>query len=141
MKKTRIIILTVVFAAMIAALGCLTVVFTMGSIQRDVVMLSYLEPYETEAADYLRQNQEFTALYGTDVTLNGRNITCSYTDPKKYTALSLNPQIPASAEEFEAEAESLTVSFNLPDLRVVNVNFAKTPEGGLEITGWEYEEE
>ena len=141
MKKSGIIILVVAFVALIVALGCLTVFFTVGSLKRDAIMWSYLEPYETEAVDYLRQNQEFTALYGESVTLDGRNITCSYTDPKKYTALSLNPRIPASAEEFEAEAESLVVSFRLPDLRVVNVNFAKIPEGGLEITGWEYEEE
>ena len=55
--------------------------------------------------------------------------------------MSLNPQIPASAEEFEAEVEMMIFSFNLPDLRVVNVNFAKNPDGELELTGWEFEEE
>ena len=74
-------------------------------------------------------------------TLEGRNIRYRFTDPKKYTAISFNPQIPASAEEFAAELESLTVSFELPDLRVVTVTFARTPDGATELTGWEFTEE
>ena len=104
-------------------------------------MWSYLEPYEAEAIEFLRQNQEFIALYGEDVTLEGRSITYRFTDPKKHTSLSLNPQTPASAEEFEAELDCLTVSFNLPDLRVVCVNFDKSPDGILKLTGWEFAEE
>jgi hypothetical protein len=141
MKKSVVILLIVAAVAVTVSFGCLTMVFTLRSLERENTMWSYLEPYEAEAMDYLRQNQEFVALYGEDVTLEGRNIRYRFTDPKKYTSISLNPQIPASAEEFAAELESLTVSFELPDLRVVTVTFARTPDGTPELTGWEFTEE
>ncbi len=141
MKKSVVILLIVAAVAVTVSFGCLTMVFTLRGLERENTVWSYLEPYEAEAMDYLRQNKEFTVLYGEDVALDSQNITYRYTDPKKYSSLSLNPKIPASAEEFEAEVEMLAVSFNLPDLRVVNVNFAKNPDGELELTGWEFEEE
>lgn len=141
MKKSVVILLIVAAVAVTVSFGCLTMVFTLRSLERENTMWSYLEPYETKAVEFLRQNQEFVALYGEDVTLEGRNIRYRFTDPKKYTSISLNPQIPASAEEFAAELESLTVSFELPDLRVVTVTFARTPDGTPELTGWEFTEE
>ena len=141
MKKSVVIFLIVAAVAVTVSFVCLTMVFTLRGQEREDTIWSYLDPYKAEAIDYLRQDAEFTALYGEDVDLDGRNITYRYIDPKKYTSLSLNPKIPASAEEFEAEVESLVVSFNLPDLRVVKVNFAKAPDGTLELTGWEFEEE
>ena len=141
MKKSVVILLIVAAVAVTLSFGCLTMVFTIRGLERESAVWSYLEPYKVEAMNYLRQNKEFTAVYGEDVTLDGQNITYRYTDPKKYSSLSLNPQIPASAEEFAAELESLTFSFELPDLRVVIVNFAKTPDGTLELTGWEFTEE
>lgn len=137
MKRSVLILLIAVAVAVTVSFVGLTVAFTVRGLAREDTIWSYLEPYETEAVDYLRQNQDFTALYGEDVDLDSRSITYRYLDPKKYTSISLNPKIPASAEEFEAELEMLAVSFNLPDQRVVSVQFAKTPEGGLEITGWE----
>ena len=141
MKKSVVILLIVAAVAVTLSFGCLTMVFTIKGLERESAVWSYLEPYEVEAMDYLRQNKEFTAVYGEDVTLDSQNVTYRYTDPKKYSSLSLNPQIPASAEEFEAEVEMMIFSFNLPDRRVVNVNFAKNPDGELELTGWEFEEE
>ena len=141
MKKSLLIPLIALAVVVTVAFGALTMIITFRSFEREDIMWSYLEPYETAALDYLRQNKEFIALYGEDVIPDSRNISYGYTDPKKYTRISLNPQIPASAEEFEAELDHLMVSFELPDLSVVSVNFAKTPEGGLEITGWEIVDE
>jgi hypothetical protein len=141
MKKTWIISLIVVAVAVTLAFGVLTMTVVLKSFERENRMWTYLEPYETKAVEFLRQDQEFIALYGEDVTLEGRNIRYRFTDPKKYTGISFNPQIPASAEEFAAELDSLTVSFELPDLRVVTVTFARTPDGTTELTGWEFTEE
>ena len=141
MKKSVVILLIVAAVAVTASFVCLTMVFTLRGLEREDTIWSYLEPYETEAVDYLRQDAEFTALYGEDFDLDGRHVTYRYLDPKKYTSISLNPKIPASAEKFEEELEMLTVSFNLPDQRVVKVNFLKSSDGTLELTGWEFEEE
>ena len=141
MKKSVVLLLIVAAVIVTVALGFLTMTVVLKSYERDNVMGTYLEPYKAEAVEFLRQNQEFVALYGEDVTLEGRTIRYRFTDPKKYTSISFNPQIPASAEEFAAELESLTFSFELPDLRVVIVSFAKTPDGTLELTGWEFSEE
>jgi len=141
MKKRWLIPLIAGAVVVFVAFGVLTMTVVLKSYERDNVMGTYLEPYETKAVEFLRQDQEFTALYGEDVTLEGRNIRYRFTDPKKYTGISLNPQIPASAEEFAAELDSLTVSFELPDLRVVTVTFAGTPDGTPELTGWEFTEE
>ena len=141
MKKRWLIPLIAGAVVVFVAFGVLTMSVVLKSYERDNVMGTYVDPYETKAVEFLRQDQEFIALYGEDVTLEGRNIRYRFTDPKKYTGVSFNPQIPASAEEFAAELDSLTVSFELPDLRVVSVNFAKTPDGSLELTGWEFTEE
>ena len=141
MKKRWLIPLIAGAVVVFVAFGVLTMTVVLKSYERDNVMWTYVEPYETKAVEFLRQDKEFTTLYGEDVTLEGRNIRFRFTDPKKYTSISLNPQIPASAEEFAAELESLTVSFELPDLRVVTVTFAKTPDGTPELTGWEFTDE
>ena len=141
MKKSIVILLIVAAVAVTISFVGLTMVFTLRGLEREDTIWSYLEPYETEAVDYLRQDAEFTALYGEDFDLDGRHVTYRYLDPKKYTSISLNPKIPASAEKFEEELEMLTVSFNLPDQRVVKVNFLKSSDGTLELTGWEFEEE
>ena len=48
---------------------------------------------------------------------------------------------PATAEEFEAELDYLTVSVRFSGVNTVNVRFEKTPDGSLEITGWETADE
>ena len=58
-------------------------------------------------------------------------------EPKKYSRLSLCPKAPATAEDFEAELAYLTVSVRFSGVNTVNVRFEKTPDGSLEITGWE----
>ncbi len=140
-KKPLVIVLIVVGALLLIAFAALTVVYTLKDLARQEIMWGYLESYETEAIEYLRANRDFTRAYGDDVTLQSRSMSYSYIDPKKYTGFSLNRRIPASAEEFEKELASLTVSFDLPDLRTLNVRFEKIPEGGVEIVGWEYADE
>ena len=44
---------------------------------------------------------------------------------------------PATAEEFEAELAYLTIEVRFSAIHSVNVRFEKTPDGSLEITGWE----
>lgn len=47
----------------------------------------------------------------------------------------------ATAEDFAAELSYLTVSIRFSGTHAVNVRFEKTPEGGLELTGWENADE
>ncbi len=140
-KKPLVIGLIIVGALLLTAFAVLSVTYTLKALARGEVMDSYLKPYEDEAVEYLRTNEAFTELYGDGVTLQSNSMTYSYIDPKKYTSLSLNPQIPASAEEFEKELAYLSVSFDLPDRRTLNVRFEKTPAGGVEIVGWAYADE
>ena len=105
------------------------------------ILGTYLEPYEQKAIDFLQENEEFLTIYGSDCVLDGSSFSFSYVDPKKYSGFSLTPKMPATAEEFEKEIKELQVNFFLPDNRACAVLFAKTPEGDLEITGWEYTDE
>ena len=105
----------------------------------------YLAPYEEEAIAYLLADEEFLGAYGADCTAEGAldasGFSFTYKEPEKYTSLSFSPKIPASAEEFAQEVTKILVSFYLPDGRAVSVRFDHTPEGTLEITGWEYSDE
>ena len=101
----------------------------------------YLAPYEEKASAYLLSDEEFLDTYGTDCALDTAGFSFSYKDPKKYSGIALSPKIPASAEEFAKEVESLAVKYYLPDNRSCTVLFGQTPEGVLEITGWEYADE
>lgn len=101
----------------------------------------YLAPYEAQATEYLRSDEEFLDAYGADCELDTAGFSFTYKDPKKYSGISLSPKIPATAEEFAREVEELSVNYYLPDDRSCAVRFDQTPEGGLEITGWEYTDE
>ena len=105
------------------------------------ILGTYLEPYEQEAIVFLREDEDFQKLYGSDCELDGSSVSFSYVDPKKYSGFSLSPRIPAGAEEFEKEVKEISVNFYLPDSRACTVRFEKTPEGELEITGWAYTDE
>ena len=105
------------------------------------ILGTYLEPYEQEAIAFLQADEDFQALYGSDCELDGSSFSFSYLDPKKYSGISLSPKIPATAEEFQQDVKEIQVNFYLPDDRSCGVLFAKTPEGGLEITGWEFTDE
>lgn len=105
------------------------------------ILGTYLEPYEQEAIAFLRENEKFVTLYGSDCDLDGSSFSFSYEDPKKYAGISLSPKIPATAEEFEKDVKEIEVRFYLPDSRSCAVRFEKTPEGDLEITTWEYTDE
>ena len=61
----------------------------------------------------------------------------SYLDSAKIARPPFGLGCPATAEEFEAELAYLTVSVRFSGIHSVKVLFEKTPEGGLEITGWE----
>jgi hypothetical protein len=120
---------------------CTVLLLTACGAGNQQILGTYLEPYEQEAIVFLQGNEKFVELYGSDCTLDGSSFSFSYLDPQKYTGISLSPKIPATAEEFKQEIRDLQVNFYLPDNRTCAVRFEKTPEGILEITGWEYTDE
>ncbi len=125
------------------ALGCICLVLLLASCSagNSQVLGEYLAPYEEQSVAFLLADKGFVAVYGEDCELDATGFSYTYTDPKKYTGLSLSPKIPATAEEFNQEVEEIQVNFILPDDRACSVLFQKTPEGGLEITGWAYTDE
>lgn len=120
---------------------CTVLLLTACGAGNQQILGTYLEPYEEEAIAFLREEKEFVILYGGDCELDGSSFSFTYLDPQKYTGFSLSPKIPATAEEFAREIRNLQVNFYLPDNRTCSVYFEKTPEGGLEITGWAYTDE
>ena len=120
---------------------CTVLLLTACGAGNQQILGTYLEPYEQEAIAFLREDKEFVTLYGGDCELDGSSFSFTYLDPQKYTGLSLSPKVPATAEEFQREIRDLQVNFYLPDNRACAVLFEKTPEGVLEITGWEYTDE
>ena len=135
-KKTRITLLIVAGAILLTALLAVWGMVMAHMLTRQRTEHEYLTPYSEKAIAYLTENQAFTEEYG-EVTLRVKSYTYSYLDPKKYTPLPFGPGCPATAEEFEAELAYLTVSVRFSGVNTVNVRFEKTPEGHLEITGWE----
>ena len=138
--KTRVILLAAAGVLLLAVLGGLAVTYTVKSLSYDRTVSEYLTPYGEKATAYLTENEAFAEAHG-DVSLHVDSYTYSYLDPQKYTRLSLMPELPATAEAFEAELSYLTVFFDLPDLRTVGVCFERNPEGSVEIVGWEYTDE
>lgn len=115
-------------------------VFAVNRTEQQAQIRVYLEDYEERAAAYLAQNESFTAAYGKDCTLHAYSWSYGFTDPSKYPTFAFKPTYPPTAEDFEAELDHLTVSFALPDGRGCTVSFNRSPEGGVEITGWSYED-
>ncbi len=101
----------------------------------------YLSPYAETAEEFLRSDEEFLTAYGSDCALDAAGFSFTYSDPKKYSGISLSPKIPATAEEFAKDVKEIEVRFYLPDSRSCAVIFEKNPDGDLEITGWEYTDE
>ena len=135
-KKTRKILLIALAALLLTALTAVCGSYAIHTVTYDITMDRYLSPYAEAAETYLAENQAFAEEYG-EVSLNVSSYSYGYLEPKKYSRLSLSPKAPATAEEFEAELAYLTVSVRISGVKSVNVLFEKTPEGGLEITGWE----
>ncbi|MBQ3507257.1 MAG: hypothetical protein IJA91_01800 [Clostridia bacterium] len=120
---------------------CLVLLLTSCSAGNSRTLGEYLSPYEAQAVEFLLADKGFVAVYGGDCVLDATGFSYTYTDPGKFTAISLSPKIPATAAEFAREVKEIQVNFNLPDDRACSVLFQKTPEGGLEITGWAYTDE
>lgn len=135
-KKTRITLLILAGAILLTALLAVWGVIMVNTLTRHRLMNSYLAPYSERATAYLAENEAFTEEYG-EVTLRVKSYTYSYLDPKKYTPLPFGPGCPATAEDFEAELAYLTIEVRFSGIHSVNVFFEKTPDGSLEITGWE----
>ena len=138
--KPRNILLIALGALLLTVLTVVGGNYAIKTAAQNRAMGEYLTPYGEEAVAYLAENDAFAAEYG-DVTLNVSNYSYGYLDPKKYTGVSLNPRIPATAEDFAAELAYLTVSVRFSGIHAVNVRFEPSPEGGLEITGWENADE
>ena len=135
-KKTRVTLLIVAGAILLTALLAVWGVIMVNTLTRHRLMNSYFTPYGEAAVAYLAGNEAFTAEYG-EVSLNATGYTYNYLDPYKYSPLPFKPGYPPTAEDFETELAYLTVSVRFSGVKSVNVLFEKTPEGGLEITGWE----
>ena len=135
-KKTRITLLIVAGAILLTALLAVWGMVMAHMLTRQRTEHEYLTPYSEKAIAYLTENQAFTEEYG-EVTLRIKSYTYSYLDPKKYTPLPFGPGCPTTAEDFEAELAYLTIEVRFSGIHSVNVFFEKTPEGHLEITGWE----
>ena len=134
--KARKIILIALAVLLLTALTVVCGSYVLHTVTYDITMDRYLSFYADAAEAYLAENQAFAEEYG-EVSLNVVSYSYGYLEPKKYSRLSLSPKAPATAEAFEAELAYLTVSVRFSGVKSVNVLFEKTPEGGLEITGWE----
>ncbi len=139
-KKTRITLLIVAGAILLTALLAVWGVIMVNTLTRHRLMNSYLAPYSEEAIAYLTENETFVEEYG-DVTLRVKSYTYSYLDSAKHARPPFGLGCPATAEEFEAELAYLTIEVRFSVVNTVNVFFEKTPEGSLEITGWESDDE
>ena len=135
-KKTRITLLIVAGSILLTALLAVWGVIMVNTLTRHRLMNSYLAPYNERATAYLAENEAFTETYG-EVTLHVKSYTYSYLDSAKHTRPPFGLGCPATAEEFEAELAYLTIEVRFSVIHSVNVRFEKTPEGSLEITGWE----
>ncbi len=135
-KKTRITLLIVVGAILLTALLVVWGMVMVKTVVRLRTTNGYLTPYGERAVVYLSENEAFAEEYG-KATLHVKSYTYSYLDPKKYTPLPFGPQYPPTAEDFEAELAYLTVEVRFSGIHSVDVLFEKTPEGRLEVTGWE----
>ena len=135
-KKTRKILLIALAALLLTALTAVCGSYAIHTVTYDIAMDRYLSSYAEAAEAYLTENQAFAEEYG-EVSLDVSSYSYGYLEPKKYSRLSLCPKAPATAEEFEAELAYLTVSVRFSGVNTVNVRFEKTPDGSLEITGWE----
>ena len=135
-KKSRKIILIALAALLLTALTAVCGSYAIHTVTYDMAMDRYLSPYAEAAETYLAENQAFTEKYG-EVSLDVSSYSYGYLEPKKYSRLSLCPKAPATAEEFEADLAHLTIEVRFSAIHSVNVLFEKTPEGHLEITGWE----
>ena len=138
--KARKIILIALAALLLTAMTAVCGSYAIHTVTYDRAMNSYLSFYADAAETYLAENQAFAEEYG-EVSINVVSYSYGYLEPKKYSRLSLSPEAPATAEAFEAELAYLTVSVRFSGIHSVNVLFEKTPEGGLEITGWEKADE
>ena len=138
--KARKIILIALAVLLLTAMTAVGSLFMVNTVTRLSVMDGYFTPYGEAAVAYLAENEAFTAEYG-EVSLNATGYTYNYLDPYKYSPLPFKPGYPPTAEAFEAELAYLTVSVRVSGVKSVNVLFEKTPEGGLEITGWEKADE
>lgn len=134
--KARKIILIALAALLLTAMTAVCGSYAIHTVTYDRAMNSYLSPYAEAAETYLAENQAFAEEYG-EVSLNVVSYSYGYLEPKKYSRLSLSPKAPATAEEFEAELAYLTIEVRFSGIHSVNVRFEKTPDGSLEITGWE----
>ena len=139
-NKIRRIALIALGALLLTALTAVCGSYAIHTVAFDSAMHSDLTPYGEAAEAYLHENEAFAEEYG-EVSLTVSSYSYGYLEPKKYTRLSLAPKAPATAEGFEAELAYLTVSVRFSGIHSVNVLFEKTPEGGLEITGWENTDE
>ncbi len=139
-NKTRKIILIALAALLLTALTVVCGSYAIHTVTYDIAMDRFLSPYAEEAETYLAENQAFTEKYG-EVSLDVSSYSYGYLEPKKYSRLSLCPKAPSTAEDFEAELSYLTVSIRFSGIHSVNVLFEKTPDGHLEITGWENADE
>ena len=134
--KARKIILIALAALLLTAMTAVCGSYAIHTVTYDRAMNSYLSPYAEAAETYLAENQAFAEEYG-EVSLNVVSYSYGYLEPKKYSRLSLSPKAPATAEEFEAELAYLTIEVRFSGIHSVTVRFEKTPDGSLEITGWE----
>ena len=128
-NKTRKIILIALAALLLTALTAVCGSYAIHTVTYDIAMDRYLSPYAEAAEEY------------GEVSLDVSSYSYGYLEPKKYSRLSLCPKAPATAEDFEAELAYLTVSVRISGVNAVNVLFEKTPDGHLEITGWENADE
>ena len=136
--KKQMILGILLLALVLVVCTVLYFVFAANRTEQQTAIRVYLEDYEERAAAYLLRDEDFTADYGEDCRLNAYSWSYGFTDPSKYPTFSFKPTYPSTAEEFEAELDHLTVSFDLPDGRACAVSFQKSPDGGVEITGWSY---
>lgn len=139
-KKTRTTLLIVAGAILLTALLAVWGVIMVNTLTRHRLMNSYLAPYSERATAYLAENEAFTETYG-EVTLHVKSYTYSYLDSAKIARPPFGLGCPATAEEFEAELAYLTIEVRFSAIHSVNVRFEKTPDGSLEITGWENADE
>ena len=140
-NKKMMILWIILLSVLLIVCTVLYGIFAVNRTKQQAQIRVYLEVYEERANAYLTQNEDFIAVYGSDCSLNAYSWSYGYTDPSKYPTFAFKPTYPPTAEDFEAELDHLTVSFSLPDGRACTVTFNRSPNGGVEITGWSYADE
>ncbi len=140
-NKTLLIVGVILAVVLVIACGVLYTVFTTNNWEYQKHVDEYLDVYGEKAVSYLRGDEDFVSAYGSDCELDVNSWSYRYIDPQKYPTFSFKLKYPATLEEFERDLKRIQVGIILPDSRSCTVQFEKTPEGALEIVGWEYADE